>query len=343
MRVDQAMFGEDRAGHGLLATTTSRSLGQALAPRLDLPDQPPLGVSWTGFINGFPLEDRYVLARTEPDRQARRSGMVFSHALIIPLEQMLEHSDLRPFIARLKFHRPGSTSLAPLDITEGVSTLERSPALIPAANTFGVRGSLPVVYRGSKGFETLVVSLWATLWPEIRRGFAFRLSFAPQDLVESPQPALICTPENLAHRWANHRILEIKSQTLSAGLASATLAGCSTGQRLLQFGRELGLQPASFSGLLDLERAQALIAANNDEFESQLAAVRLIARIVPDANRGVDIKTQLRTVLETAVEDMSSDEFLMLRNLDLASFPQPQKFWRGCSQVGWRPSLPSGG
>ena len=149
--------------------------------------------------------------------------MVFSHAFIVPLERMIELTDLRPFFARLAFQRPASVSLAPLDITMSDSPLERSPALVPAANTFGVRGSLPVVYLGFEGFETLVASLWATLWPEIRREFAFRLSFTPQDLVELPQPALICTPDNLAHRWASHRILDTADQTLLTGLATAAI------------------------------------------------------------------------------------------------------------------------
>ena len=332
VHVDQAMFGEDRSGHALLATTTNRSFGQALAPRLDLPDQPPPGVSWKGFINGFSYENRYVLARTEPDRRASRTGMVFSHAFIVPLERMIELTDLRPFFAGLAFQRPASVSLAPLDITMSDSPLERSLALVPAANTFGVCGSLPVVYRGFEGFETLVASFWATLWPEIRREFAFRLSFTPQDLVESPQPALICTPDNLAHRWASHRILDTTDQTLLTGLATAALAGEPAGKSLLQFGRELGLQPATFPELLELERCQLLVAADDDAFESRLATVRVIARLSPSTNQGMDIKTQSRTALETAVESMSSDEFLMLRNLDLVSFPETQRLWKAVAK-----------
>ncbi len=332
VHVDQAMFGEVRSGHALLATTTNRSFGQALALRLDLPDQPPPGISWKGFINGFSYENRYVLARTEPDRRASRTGMVFSHAFIVPLERMIELTDLRPFFARLASQRPASVSLAPLDITMSDSPLERSPALVPAANTFGVRGSLPVVYRGFEGFETFVASLWANLWPEIRREFAFRLSFTPQDLVESPQPALICTPDNLAHRWASHRILDTTDQTLLTGLATAALAGGPAGKSLLQFGRELGFQPVTFPELLELEQAQLLVAADDDAFESRLATVRVIARLSPGTNQGMGIKTQTRTALETAVEGMSSDEFLMLRNLDLASFPEFQRLWKAVAR-----------
>ena len=332
VRVDQAMFGEDRSGHALLATTTSQSLGQILAPRLDLPDQPPLGVSWRGFVSGFPFKDRYILARTEPDRQAPRSGMVFSHALVSPLEQMIELIDLRPFFARLGFQRPKIMSLAPLDITVSCTPSIMSPALIPAANIFGVRGTLPVVYLGSEGFETLVESLWATLWPEMRRGFAFRLSFSSQDLVELPRPALVCTPENLSHRWDSKRIVDINNQTLSTGLATALLAGNLAGNSLLQFGRQLGLQPATFPELLELERAQQLAAKNDNAFESRLAAVRVIAKLALGANQGVEIKSRLQRALEDAVRRMSSNEFLMLRNLNLAGFPEPKRLWKAVAK-----------
>ena len=328
VRVDQAMFGEDYSGHALLATTTSQSLGQVLAPRLDLPDQPPLGVSWRGFVSGFPFGDRYVLARTEPDRQAPRAGMVFCHALILPLEQMIELIDLHPFFAHLGFQRPKNMNLVPLDITVSTTLSKRSPALIPAANTFGVRGTFPVVYLGSEGFETLVESLWATLWPEIRRGFAFRLSFSSQDLVESPRPALVCTPKNLSHRWDSNRIVDINNQTLSTGLATALLAGNVAGNSLLQFGRQLGIRPATFPELLELERAQQLAAKDGSAFESRLAAVRVIAKLAPGINQGVKIKTRLQRALMDAVSRMSSNEFLMLRNLNLAGFPEPQRLWR---------------
>ena len=46
----------------------------------------------------------------------------------------------------------------------------------------------------------------------------------------------------------------------------------------------------------------------------------------------MDIKTQSLTALETAVESMSSDEFLMLRNLDLASFPETQRLWKAVAK-----------
>ena len=156
---------------------------------------------------------------------------VFSHAFIIPLEQMIKLIHLRPFLVRLAFQRPKKIDLAPLDIAVDHSPSQSSPALISAANTFGIRGSLPVVYLGSEGFENLVASLWATLCPEIRSGFAFRLSFSPQDLVESPRPALVCTPENLAHRWDSDRILDATDQNLSGGLAAAVLADHPLGPR----------------------------------------------------------------------------------------------------------------
>ena len=101
---------------------------------------------------------------------------------------------------------------------------------------------------------------------------------------------------------------------------------------MIQFGRDLGIQPATFPEFLELERAQLLATTDDDTFESRVAAVRLIVSLTPSADQGVGIKTQLRTTLEGAVEGMSSEEFLMLRNLDISGFPDPQSFWEAISK-----------
>ncbi|MCQ9186859.1 hypothetical protein KMT30_49045, partial [Streptomyces sp. IBSBF 2953] len=67
--------------------------------------------------------------------------------------------------------------------------------LIGTANALTAQGLTPVVRLSVDGFEQLVDSLWKNLWPALRRTFAFRLSFGPNDLVEHPEPALVCTPE----------------------------------------------------------------------------------------------------------------------------------------------------
>jgi hypothetical protein len=198
LRVEQAIYGEHRGGHGLRHATGDRSLATDLASRLDLPDTAPSGVTWSPFTSGFVHADRYVLARTFLDPRAPRSGMVLSHALIAPIQNIAHCADLRPLFARLITEASAPQSLETLDLAseEGIPPL--APELTGAAAALTTRGGGPVVRLGLDGFEDLIVALWSRLWPAIRRTFVFRLSFSPGDLIESPTPTLICTPATLA-------------------------------------------------------------------------------------------------------------------------------------------------
>ena len=197
MQIEQALYGEYRGGHSLLVSSGDDEVSDGIVQRLDLPDTAPPGVEWSPFLRGFPYRDRYVLARTFHDTGASRSGMVFSHALIAPLDEIGEAPDLGPLLKLLATsdrQRPDAT------MVQLVRTEARCPHaadLIDTANALGTKGKLPVVRLGHVGFDDLVVALWAHLLPEMRRGFAFRLSF------ESTRPrrytgadAGICAPSD---------------------------------------------------------------------------------------------------------------------------------------------------
>ena len=92
MQIEQALYGECRGGHSLLASSGDRAVSTGIVQRLDLPDTAPPGVEWSPFLRGFPYEDQYVLSRTFHDTGASRGGMVFSHALLAPLDEIGEDS-----------------------------------------------------------------------------------------------------------------------------------------------------------------------------------------------------------------------------------------------------------
>ena len=208
MRIEQAIYGEHRGGHSLLAASGEDELAAGIVHRLDLPDAAPPGAEWSPFFGGFPYQGRYVLSRTFRDEGASRSGMVFSHALLARLDEIVDTADLRPLLklfANSDQRRPNVTTV---ELVPAVTSLPHSDELIGAAEALVTNGKLPVVRLGHIGFDDLVVALWARLLPEVRRGFAFRLSFDPRDLVETPRPALVCTPTSLASRWSAYPMVQ---------------------------------------------------------------------------------------------------------------------------------------
>lgn len=332
MRVEQAIYGEIRGGHSLRQAGGDPRLAADLAPRLDLPDTAPPGVDWSPFVSGFPFRDCYVLARTFKDLNAGRSGMVFAHALIAPLEAVADAADLSPIFARLATTADAPADLANLTINLKLEVGPRvlTPALgaelEAAAALLSQREAGPVVRRGHDDFEGLVLELWRSLPPSLRRTFAFRLSFGPNDLTESPGPALVCTPTTLLGRWHGYRVIN-PSLALALSPAAKLLSSAPGGDGFGRFVEEIGAEPSTFAALALLSEAYRLASADGSTLSDLVAAMRLVGPLSPDPLRGVAGKAALIERAVSAVGHATAAEVLLLRNLDLTSFATSKGFW----------------
>ena len=219
MQIEQALYGECRGGHSLLASSGDDAVPAAIVQRLDLPDTAPPGVEWSPFLRGFPYKDQYVLSRTFRDTAASRGGMVFSHALLAPLDEIGEISDLRPFMKHLATSDQQRPDAATVQVDNTETELPQAEDLTDAAEALGTKAQLPVVRLGHVGFDDLVVALWAHLPPQMRRGFAFRLSFDPRDLLETPMPALVCAPRGMEARWSEYPVIRSAERREPGSLA----------------------------------------------------------------------------------------------------------------------------
>lgn len=328
MRVEQAVYGEiPGRGHGLRTTSTNAPIAAAIASKLDLPDVVPPGVqAWSPFVRGFPIDDYYLLARTFLDSSASRGGMVLTHALIVRLDDMCEVGSLAALFGRLAASAtecPDSVVTLELDIA-GSSDLP-APDLIGTANALADQGLAPVVRLSVEGFEHLVDSLWNNLWPALRRTFAFRLSFSPNDVVEQPTPTLVCTPEQLQARWTKHRIAKPDDQTSNSETAGI-LCGQRDVQPILALAEGLGLGVHTLRDLSRLERLQTLLSTG-ESFDDLLAAIRLADGLSNQPAFGASIKDTLISRFTALIPSTSCKQLLLMRNLALSGFANTRPLW----------------
>ena len=326
MWVEEAVYGEVKGGHSLRAASGNKQFALGIASRLDLPDNAPPGVSWSPYISGFSHGDRYVLARTFADVGATRSGMVLTHALIMPVAELVQFRNLEPLFGRLIRSIDQAEVPAGFNLDEDGEKPEDSHDLICAANALTSRGSGPVVRLGTEGFEALVTSLWANIWPEARATFGFRLSFGPADVVESPTPALVCTPVALSARWSRYRVLNDADGRNPASTSAGLLAGAVDPTPLLTFAREIGANLRDFADLRLLERAHMLISRNGG-FDDVLTTVRLVERLSPDPSEGSDAKAAIAARLAAQIASATPVQVLAMRNLSLSGFSETPNIW----------------
>jgi len=328
MKLEQAIYGEVRGGHALRLASDASSSWSELASRMDLPDTAPPGASWSPFLSGFPHGNRYVVARTFSDPAATRAGMVLSHALIVPLDEIATTMDLRPLLSLLI-----STPIVPESLRSreiSASSLQPPPAgdLLATAEALTTRGKGPVVRIGHQDFEQLVASLWFHLWPELRASFAFRLSLGPQDLVELHPPSLVCTPSTLAARWTGYRVVPAAAP-LSVSRATEILSGGAGAEPVLAFARGIDARLDNFGNLSLLERAYELGSTSNPPFDECVAVLRLVEILSPDPAAGAAIKARLTERLVSRLPSATASDVLLLRNLRVDAFPTAAAVWSG--------------
>ncbi|WP_238150352.1 effector-associated domain EAD1-containing protein [Xanthomonas arboricola] len=328
MRVEQAVYGEvPGRGHGLRTSSANAPIAAAIASKLDLPDAVPLGVqTWSPFVRGFPIDEHYVLARTFLDSSASRGGMVLTHALIISLDDMCKVGSLAMLFGRLA---PSVTdcpgSVATLEVDTVGSSHEPAADLIGTANALTAQELAPVVRLSTGGFEHLVDSLWRNLWPALRRTFAFRLSFGPNDMVEQPMPALVCTPEQLQARWTKHRIVKPDDQ-IPESEAAGVLCGLRDLQPILALAAELGLEVHTLKELIKLERLHTLLSGR-ESFDDLLAAIRLTDGLSSQPTLGASIKDKVIGRFTALIPGAGCKQLLPMRNLALSGFANTQLLW----------------
>ncbi|WP_417447385.1 hypothetical protein [Kangiella sp.] len=329
MRIKQAVYGEvSGRGHGLRTSSMKNSqLAKTLASRLDLPDSIPPGISnWSPFVRGFPIDDQYVIARTFLDPNASRSGMVLTHALVIRIEDIVHIEDLFVLFENL------SSCVA--ECPDSVSAFELAPPssrsssatdLIATANALLDSKGRTAIWLGVTGFEELISSLWKNLWPDLRRTFSFRLSFSPNDIVDDPKPAIVCSPAKLQSRWINQNLIDQNSASPMSESARI-LCGHADVTPVLELANSLEIKLDSLTILSKLERLNTLISDDKD-VDRLLGALRLIDGLSKNPELGKDLKTSLVSKFSTLIPKVTPKQLLVIRNLTLSGFNNTEGLW----------------
>lgn len=328
MRVDQAIYGTINHGHALRCASGDGKLAGELAQRLDLPDTEPQGADWSPVTSGFAVRNRYIIARTFSDPSVGRSGMVITHALICDLDEIAAMDDLRPLVSHLitSFDAAPAT-VEPLKVTPVPGMPPETPDLKDTARALVSRGPGPVVRIGSQDFDTLMVALWGRLWPALRRKLYFRLSFGPKDVVEEPEPTIVCTPASLVGRWQQQQRIVGRSGA-ERPRAAGMIDGSVDGAELREFADRIGADLDGFRELSLLEQAHAMASTTPDTVARLVSAARLIERLSPEPKRG---EVEKRAIVERLVKVLSTaqpSEILTLRNLALPGLETSGLVWQ---------------
>ena len=291
---------------------------QGLAHHLDLPDQIPPGFTFSDYVSGFPYKDQYIYARTSPDHTAKRSGMVFSHAVVVAAAGASAITDISSLLHRLCKSRPSSPAAKrfSIDTTKVTSNIRSYPGIAQGL----ARGNLgPVVVSNTEILESAVVSIWPNLPSALRPRFRFRLSFGPDDVEKNPAD-LVVAPAAMAMRWPSEALVEDPSVQGESPTAAARLLSGSPEPQFVQFLKDLDILIDSFRLLSRIDDAWQRYHQTPPTFSSALTAARLVASLQPSPDKAISYKRDLVQKLASEAAPCTLSDILQLRNLDIAPF-----------------------
>ncbi|MBB5052799.1 hypothetical protein HNQ36_002773 [Afipia massiliensis] len=332
MILQRAIYGHDRGGHAFLRGSSPelKTTFSAITWRTDLPATAPYGVSWTAYLRGFADSGNYVLVRIAPDPSAPRAGMVFSHAVFIPLERLSDPLDFKKLFSQLSVTPDRNRELDPIEVSERLDDGQVSGAALSIVEMLASSPKQPVVHVGQEDFDESVVQILQRLPAKIKKNFAFRLSFGPQDVEHDPQH-VVATPNLLETRWHGHPIVR-GELVAKPGSVAGFLLGLDCGRALRTFVDSIGAEVSDFKSVALLSNAFALSEKPSPSIEELVALVRLLPLLAPRDQDGVDFKVRLVARLAESVAIMTADQLRSLRNLDLSPYADRQRCWSAISE-----------
>lgn len=180
---EQTLHGYD-GGHKLLASTME--LPPATRRQMLLLSDlsgPEMDERFDGYISGYPLSEirYYALARTWYANEMPRPGCVWTHTLLVPFSELGRKSNVFRWLDLLR--RPRQVKTTSKDDSV-IMTASTTGYRMPTASSAEAATLLNSVYAysaqstivvGTDPFylEPLVISLWASQWPRLRRNFTF--------------------------------------------------------------------------------------------------------------------------------------------------------------------------
>ncbi|QKG51826.1 effector-associated domain EAD1-containing protein [Hymenobacter sp. BRD67] len=337
LQIHQAYFGAvNGTSHGQLASSLGdKNLRSFLAGFTDRPGVPPAGYTLQPYLAATSFENYYLICRTWPDVAVERQGMVFTHVLMLPIQQLAEAPALGP-VLDLLLNAPPSlaerpTTLNPFTLSASDSKLPESASEVPASWLVITKhlvdsSELTPVYAFSDAvhFQALLEALWHGLPVSLRARLSWGIRFTPPGS-RDVTPLLVYVPAELEVKWRGKGVIQLDTDEMKTPELpiDQLLFGNEQGSNFRDFVAAIEVGPQSFEALKRCQRAfqqyKNLLTATADVGEL-LALVRTLRQLQPDPGKAIDIKRQSIKALTEALLTDGATEAMALRAVPMESF-----------------------
>ena len=329
--IHQSFWGEVNHGHGLIATSLKDdTLNQELSSFSDRPGS-TYGQSIQPYFSGKKIGNYFVFTKSYPDVTSNRTGMIFTHALIVNIDDISQIENIDFVFSLFGDKMPEKPTLnediKPIQIE--VYTQFDNKKLYPQYFQTIVQllaiGKLPIIFSGkTSNFIFLIVQIWKGLFPfsTIRNNLMFQIAFTPNDIQNNKNLSFIFVPDTFIDKWTTHIVVDDKmdSHVQIENEVERLLLGDLVANNLYTFIQDLDILPESLKTISICHRAynlyKKLKICNVSE---ALQLVRSLASL-SSPNNVNRIRSKSLERLCSLLPDASEEEIKGLRNIDFSTF-----------------------
>ena len=325
--VHQAFYGEVDHSHNCIYTTIEDpKLNAFLIGFTDRPGALPAGINMEPYYSATAYSNYFVFTLTFPDNQAKRSGMVLTHVLIVSLLDLAKINELKNLYSHFVTTIPKEKKrLKPFDLPVSIVLYEKTtfPAFVQQAAEKLLLGRIPVIFCGKAGsFLQLIEAIWEGVPNTFRAKITYAVSFSGANIDESK--TLIHFQSDLKNQINGKEFIsdEFIQEVEIVATAQKYLLLKDEHNEFNLFIQELGVDIENWSIIQLCARAyeayQQFLTLENDELRQ---LIRQIAKISPLADKGVAIKEKIIIELKHRLINGTEENLKSLKNIPVKPYP----------------------
>ena len=329
--IHQAFYGEVNRAHSCIKQTlTDPDLTSFLIAFTDRPAALPPGVNLLPYLSGGSFSKYYVLTKTFPDTTATRAGMVFTHVLILNLEDIFGLNNLQDVLS----HFVDSTKNKIDDIKEFQtdifdvsinSSSKQQPKYIQETISAFISGVRPILFSGDiSAFSNALQQIWNSPNTSSRSKIKFRTSFTLSDIQGVKDLTIVSIQNDFLPKWQGQKIIQGENQIKVEinSLSEALFLGHKNENPFYNFLIELNLNVSEVQSYGQYENIFTNYTSISKVEDANILRqdIRTLAKISPSPEKGQAIKEKFLDRLSILMRYKKDNNVKALRNIDWTAF-----------------------
>lgn len=336
IKLHQAYYGEVEKAHSCIAQSIKDTdLTSFLIAFTDRPAALPPGVELFPYLSGVAFSKYYIFTKTFPDSVASRAGMVFTHALILDLNDISKVTQLEDilncFVNEVPIDR---TSINTIEINISdllqINNSKKHPEFIKHTISALLKGVSPILFSGKNDtFKVILQLLWNLHDINLRTKLKFRASFSPSDIDGFSDLTIVSIQKELINKWSSYEIInsENNNEVEINSYTERLLLGEKEANPFHSFLIELNINQSELSnyGKTNKLYNDFLKLDLIDNADTIRQDIRFLGKLSASHKDGKEIKDKFIHKLEKLIEEGKDANLRAIRNIDWSAFDKGEE------------------